>query len=208
MNKARILIADDHAVVRMGLTSLLDAHREFTVVGEAENGETAVSQAERLRPDIIIMDLMMPKKDGATATAEILKAHPEIRILILTTFGSFKGVARALDAGAAGAMLKSSENDDLIQALRSIIAGEKVIAPEIKRLIAEEPPSEELTGRQTDILRLVVRGLTNADISALLGIREDSVKKLVHAIFEKIGAANRTEAVSLVHRRNLLGDLP
>lgn len=208
MNKTRILIADDHSIVRMGLTSLLNSHRDFTVVGEAENGEIAVSAARKLHPDIVIMDLMMPRKDGASATVEILSAHPEIKILILTTFGSFNGVTKALEAGAVGAVLKSADNDVLIAALKSIVNGKKVIAPEIKRLMTEDPPAPALTERQVTILRMVVRGFTNADISNSLNIREDSVKKLVHATFEKIGAANRAEAVSIVHRKNLLGNLP
>lgn len=204
----RILIADDHSIVRMGLTSLINSHRGFTVIGEAENGRIAVELAAKLRPDIIIMDLMMPQMDGAAATIEIMKANPAIKILILTTFGSFMGVYKALDAGAVGAVLKSADNDDLIRTLEAIAAGKTVIAPEIRRLMSDSASSANLTSHQLDVLRYIVRGLTNGEIANLLGVREDSVKKYVHAIFEKINASNRAEAVSIVHSKNLLEDLP
>ena len=204
MSKIRILIADDHAIVRMGLTSLLNANPRFTVIGEAEDGESVVRLARELRPDVIIMDLMMPRKDGASATVEILKESPETKILILTTFGTFNGIAKALEAGAAGAVLKTMDNEELIAALETVADGGTFVSPEIRQLLIDDPPTPELSSRQLDVLRFLVRGLTNADISNLLAIREDSVKKLVCTIFTKIGAANRAEAVSIVHRKHLL----
>ena len=204
MSKIRILIADDHAIVRMGLTSLLNANPRFTVIGEAEDGESVVRLARELRPDVIIMDLMMPRKDGATATVEILRESPETKILILTTFGTFNGIAKSLEAGAAGAVLKTMDNEELIAALETVADGGTFVSPEIRQLLIDDPPTPELSSRQLDVLRFLVRGLTNADISNLLAIREDSVKKLVCTIFAKIGAANRAEAVSIVHRKHLL----
>ena len=204
MKKIKVLIADDHAIVRTGLTSLLGTQRDFTVVGEADDGESAVALARRLNPDVIIMDYRMPKMDGATATAEILATQPEIKILILTSYGEAEGIARALRSGAAGALMKTDNNDELIAAIRKLTDGQRVVSPEIERLLSETPSAQELTDRQLQILELVTRGLSNRDIADLLGIREDSVKKHANAIFAKIGAANRVEATAIALRKQLL----
>jgi len=200
----RILIADDHAIVRMGLTSLLGTHEGFEVVGDAEDGEMAVKKALKLKPDIVIMDLMMPKKDGATATAEIHAALPETKILVLTTFGTSDGIANALNSGASGALMKNSPNSLLVKALRTVAAGGRAISDEVERLLEEDPPAKALTPRQMEILEGMTRGLTNQDIATELGIREDRVKGHVNAIFAKLGAANRTEAVAIALRKHLL----
>ena len=204
MKKIKVLIADDHAIVRTGLMSLLGTQRDFTVVGEADDGESAVALARRLNPDVIIMDYRMPKMDGATATAEILSAQPEIKVLILTSYGEAEGIARALRSGAAGALMKTDNNDELIAAIRKLTDGQRVVSPEIERLLSETPSAQELTDRQLQILELVTRGLSNRDIADLLGIREDSVKKHANAIFAKIGAANRVEATAIALRKQLL----
>lgn len=204
MKKIRVLIADDHAIVRTGLTSLLGTQRDFTVVGEADDGESAVTLARRLNPDVIVMDYRMPKMDGATATAEILSAQPGIKVLILTSYGEAEGIARALRSGAAGALMKTDNNDELIAAIRKLTDGQRVVSPEIERLLCDNPPTQELTDRQLQILELVTRGLSNRDIADLLGIREDSVKKHTNAIFTKIGAANRVEAAAIAIRKQLL----
>ena len=203
----RILIADDHAIVRMGLASLLGTQDGFEVVGDAEDGEMAVKKALKLKPDVVIMDLMMPKKDGATATAEIHAALPETKILILTTFGTSDGIANALNSGASGALMKNSPNSQLVKALRTVAAGGRAISDEVERLLEEDPPAKALTPRQMEILEGMTRGLTNQDIARELGIREDRVKGHVNTIFAKLGAANRTEAVAIALRKHLL-DLP
>lgn len=207
MKPTRILIADDHAIVRMGLASLLGTQDGFEVVGDAEDGEMAVKKALKLKPDVVIMDLMMPKKDGATATAEIHAALPEAKILILTTFGTSDGIANALNSGASGALMKNSPNSQLVKALRAVAAGERAISDEVERLMEEDPPAKALTPRQMEILEGMTRGLTNQDIATELGIREDRVKGHVNTIFAKLGAANRTEAVAIALRKHLL-DLP
>ena len=202
--KIRVLIADDHAIVRMGLAALLSPERDIEVVGQAKNGVEAVREALRLRPDIVVMDLMMPKKDGAEATAEIHRAAPDVKILILTTYGTSDGIARALAAGATGAFMKSAENSELAAAIRAVAEGRKVVAPEIRRQLATDPPVPELTPRQLDVLGSIVRGLTNHDIARELGICPDRVKDHINAILLKIGAANRTEAVAIALRKHLL----
>ena len=204
MKPTRILIADDHAIVRMGLASLLGTQEGFEIVGDAEDGEMAVKKALKLKPDVVIMDLMMPKKDGAEASAEIHAALPETKILILTTFGTSDGIANALNSGASGALMKNSPNDQLVKALRTVAAGGRAISDEVERLMEEDPPAKALTPRQMEILEGTTRGLTNQDIARELGIREDRVKGHVNTIFAKLGAANRTEAVAIALRKHLL----
>ena len=202
--KIRVLIADDHAMVRMGLASLLGTEADIEVVGEAEDGEAAIRKAMELKPDVIVMDLVMPKKDGTAATVEILANMPEMKILLLTTFGTADGIAHAIEAGAKGAMMKNSDFAELVSAIRTISAGGTAIAPDIEHFIAEDPPARNLTPRQTEILASLVRGLTNDDIAKQFAIQRSSVKDHLTAIFEKLGAANRAEAVSIALRKHLL----
>jgi len=203
-SKIRVLIADDHTIVRIGLVALLGAEKDIEVVGEAQNGEVAVNEALRLLPDVIIMDLMMPKKDGAEATAELREKLPSAKIIILTTFGASDGIAHALESGAAGALVKTADDDALVATIRAVAGGETVISSEIKRLLAENPPIPKLTPRQIEVLQSMTRGLTNRDIAKQLGIRQDRVDEHVAAILTKIGAANRTEAVAIALRKHLL----
>ena len=152
MKKIRVLIADDHEIVRMGLASLLGTKKDVEVVGEAEDGEAAVRKAVKLAPDVVIMDLMMPKKDGVAATVEIRRRLPSAKIMILTSYGTSDGIAHALSAGASGALMKSTEFSEFVAAIRTIAAGGQVVAPEIKRQFAKDPPVPDLTQRQHDIL--------------------------------------------------------
>ena len=204
MRKIRILIADDHLIVRTGLAALLGTEKDIEVVGQAKNGIEAVSETARLKPDIVIMDLQMPKKDGVTATAEIAEKAPEVRVILLTTFGTSDGIAHALSAGAKGAILKNTDNAELARAIRKVAEGGEFISAEIRQQLAVDPPIPGLTPRQREILASMVRGLTDRDISRLLGIRQDGVNDHVRAILKKIGAANRTEAVAIALRKHLL----
>ena len=203
-NKIRVLIADDHAMVRMGLASLLGTEPDIEVVGEAENGKTAIQKSIALKPDVIVMDLVMPNMDGTAATAEILKCLPETKILMLTSFGTADGIAHAIEAGAKGAMMKNADFSELVAAIRTIAAGGRAISPEIEHFMEEDPPVQKLTQRQSDILASLVRGLTNDDIAKQFSIQRSSVKDHLTAIFEKLGAANRSEAVSIALRKHLL----
>ena len=200
----RIMIADDHAIVRMGLASLLSTQDGLEVVGDAEDGEAAVEKAIALKPDVVIMDLMMPKKDGATATAEIHAVLPEAKILVLTTFGTSDGIANALNSGATGALMKNAPNSQLVKAIRTVAQGGRAVSDEVERLMEEDPPAKALTPRQMQILEGMSRGLTNQDIAKGLGIREDRVKTHVNAILTRLNAANRTEAVAIALRKHLL----
>lgn len=204
MEKIKVMIVDDHAILRMGLASLLNAKKDIEVVGEANSGAAALRKAPKLKPDVIVMDLIMPEMDGAETTRRLKELMPEARILILTTFGTADGIAHALDAGAAGAVLKSAEFADLANAIRKVSAGEKVIDEEIQRILKTEPAIEPLSPRQREILEAIVNGLSNAEISARLGISLDMVKEHNQKLFRKLGVTNRTEAVAITLRKHLL----
>mgnify|MGYP002508513762 CR=1 FL=1 len=200
----RILIADDHSVVRFGLAALLGRRKDFQVIGEAKDGEVAVAMAKSERPDVVIMDLMMPIMDGVDATRKIQQDIPETKVLLLTTFGTSDGIAQALAAGATGAILKSASNEELIAAVHTVASGKLFIAKDVQQLLKSEPPVQPLTERQLEILSFVTRGLTNQDIAKALGIRVDSVGQNLSTIFAKLGAANRAEATSIALRKQLL----
>ena len=200
----KVLIADDHAVVRAGLSTLLGTESDIEVVAQAKNGKEAVAMAVETQPDVVIMDLRMPEMDGAEATSEIRHRQPDAKIIVLTSFGEADGVAHALESGAAGAMTKTAEDAELVSVVRRIAAGEKYVSPEIKKLLHDNPPVPKLTPRQQEILGYMVKGLTNRDIAKLLSIREDTVEEHVNLLLSKIDATNRTEAVSIAIRKQLL----
>ena len=204
MTKIRTLLADDHAITRMGLKSILCTCPDITVVGEAEDGECAVRMAMKLKPDVVVMDLMMPGMDGVAATREICVSLPKTRVLVLTTFGSADGIGHALKAGALGAVMKNIKLADLANAIRSVNAGKRVLSPEIEQILKDSPPVPELSSRQTEILASIVRGLSNSDIACQLGISPRTVKDHLNGLFTKLGAANRAEAVAIALRKHLL----
>ena len=200
----RILIADDHAVVRRGLRSLIQTEKDLLVIGEASNGIEAVESTLRLKPDVVIMDLIMPEKSGAEAIAEIMARIPETRIIILTTFGTVDDMARAIGSGAAGALLKTSDENELIAAIRTVAANGYAISSEVQQLMAENPPAPQLTSRQLEVLNSMSQGFSNADIAEQLGIKEFSVREHVAGIMAKLEASNRAEAVAIALRKRLL----
>ena len=202
--KIRVLIADDHKIVRAGLASLLGTENDIDVVGQAANGREAVEQTLRLMPDVVLMDLMMPVMDGVQATEKIHVAAPGVKVVILTTFGTSDGIAHALTAGATGALMKNADDSELADAIRKAFRGEEAVAEEIRLQLELNPPVPALTPRQRDILDSMVRGLTNPDIAKQFGICQDRVKEHINAILVKLGAANRTEAATIALRKHLL----
>ena len=204
MKKIGILLADDHAVVRAGLKAILNLERDFRVIGEAENGSDAARLAGELRPDVVIMDLLMPGLDCAEAVRLILKACPTTRILVLTSYGSSDEIRFALDAGATGAVTKNLSNPELTDAIRKTAAGERVLSPEIEGTLAEDRTDVVLSERQRVIVDSITRGLSNGEIALQLGISRTRVKQHLTEVFQTLGAANRAEVAALAMRRNLL----
>ena len=203
-DKIKILIVDDHAILRVGLASLLNTFDDLAVVGGSSSGEQALKDYRELAPDVVILDLMMPDMDGIETTRRLKELAPEAHILILTTFGTSDGISRALAAGASGAIMKNAEIAELTKAIRSVAAGKRFVTKEIERIIANDPPVPELTPRQFEILESLVRGLASTDIARQLGISHDMVREHSTALFKKLGAANRTEAVAIALRKHLL----
>ena len=204
MNKTSLLIADDHKIVRMGLKALFSAEKDFVVIGEADDGKDAVKKAVSLQPDVIIMDLMMPAIDGVEATATIKAKVPSTKIIILTSYNTSDMISKALGEGAEGALLKTTDDAALLSAIRNVMRGQKYISPDIQSLIAKDPPVSPLTSRQEEVLHSLVRGLTNKDIARQLDISEQRVEQHIKVLFEKLGAANRAEAVAIALRKHLL----
>lgn len=203
--KATILLADDHALLRMGLSSLIGYQTDMTVVGEAEDGLKAVQLAKQLRPDVVIMDLAMPVMSGAEATKQILAESPSTKVFILTSFPESVDLARAISAGARGAAIKDTPNNRLLETLRMIIDGQTVVPSDIINHLEELKPFISLSDRQRQILQLAARGFNTDDIASMLSISVDGVKKQFTTIFQKLGVSNRSEAVALAISRHLLG---
>ena len=202
--ETRVLIADDHVILRMGLLTLFENTPGFAVAGEADDGEHAVRETLRLKPDIVIMDLAMPNKDGIAATREIMTAAPNTKILVLTTFTTSDSIAQVLAAGAKGVILKNIPRDQLLESTRQIIEGKQVLSEDVKSILSEDPPAEPLSPRQKEILDMIGRGMSNHEIAKILGISVTVVKEHITSLYTKLGAANRTEAVTIALRKQLL----
>lgn len=204
MRKIRILVADDHAIVRMGLVALLNMESDFTVVGEAEDGAEAVGLVAGLKPDVVVMDLMMPLKDGVVATREIRAADPSVQVVVLTTSNSGAELARAKEAGATGLVVKTASNDELLTAIRMAAAGKTYVSSEAALAIEGRSGVGKLTGRQRDVLVALTQGLTNRDIAKTLGVSDNCVKIHLSGVFAKLGASNRGEAIAIALRERLV----
>lgn len=205
MNKTiRILIADDHALMRMGLKSLLETQDDIEIVGEASDGRDAVRKAKKLRPDMVVMDIMMPESNGIEATREIAETVPGVGILILTTSTSSYDLSQAIQSGASGAVLKSEANARLLAAIRAVARGESGISPEVKSVLDTDPPVAELTPRQLEVLEGMSRGLSNKEIAIALSCSPESVKDRINTIYTKLGAANRSEAIAIAIKKHML----
>jgi NarL family two-component system response regulator LiaR len=214
----RVLLVDDHAVVRKGLCALLEREPGIEVVGEAENGAQAVQQAARLRPDVVLMDLEMPVLDGTEATRQISEGDPDARIVILTSHAAEEDVFPALKAGAQGYLLKHAPPDDVLRAIRQAYAGETVLHPTIARMVLQDlrrpprpkqqPTIDPLSERELEVLRLIARGMSNQEIAETLVVGEATVRSHVSAILRKLQLASRTQAALYALREGLasLGD--
>ena len=194
----RILIADDHPVVRQGLTALLVPRNGMEVVGEAVNGNQAVELALALQPDVIMMDMVMPGLTGTQATAQIMAQNPDAHILILTSFGEDDNLIEALNAGALGCLLKDSQPDDLLHAIRSVHRGQMAIPQTLAVKLINQPPraaktDSSLTGREQEIAALVAQGLTNKEIAQALGVSANTIRSHISNILNKLKLANRTQ---------------
>jgi len=196
----RVLLVDDHPVVRAGLAGILQAEPDVEVVGEAASATEAVAVARALTPDVILMDLRMPGGDGVTATAGVLTAAPSTRVVVLTTYESDADILRAVEAGAAGYLLKDASRAELVSAIRAAARGETVLAPSVATRLVDRmrrpQPADSLSPREVEVLRLVARGLSNAEIGRELYISEATVKTHLLRSFAKLGVSDRTAAVT------------
>ena len=202
--KITILIADDHSVVRAGIRALLGTEPDFSVVGEAENGAKAVQMFGELKPDVALLDLRMPVKDGLDATREIRHLHPAAKILILSTYQGDEEIHAALEAGAMGYVLKNSPSEDLVPALRAIFQGERWIPREVGSKLAGRSIKEKLTDREVDVLQRLVSGDSNKELADKLGITEHTIKAHLKSIIGKLQVRDRTEAVTVGLRRGII----
>jgi NarL family two-component system response regulator LiaR len=208
----RVLIVDDHAVVREGLRTFLELQDGLEVVGEAGDGDEAVREAERLRPDVILMDLVMPRLDGVAAMRLLRERLPESRVIVLTSFADDERLLPAIQAGAAGYLLKNVQPQELARAIRAAHAGEALldtaVAARLVDAIAQAPgeqPREPLTPREREVLELIADGLSNKRIALELGVSEKTVKTHVGHLLAKLGVSDRTQAAVLAVRRGLVG---
>jgi DNA-binding NarL/FixJ family response regulator len=216
-----VLVADDQALVRVGLRKILDVEIDLEVVGEANDGDRAVAEARHLRPDVVLMDIRMPVLDGIEATRRIIVSQPETRVLILTTFGLDSYVFDSLRAGASGFMLKDAPPEDIVAAIRIVARGEALLAPAVTRAVVEEfarrpdaaPKTEpaamaELTPREREVFDLLTRGLSNPEICAQLVISEATAKTHVARVLQKLGVRDRVQAVIYAYESGVVGALP
>jgi two-component system, NarL family, response regulator LiaR len=208
----RVLIADDHAVVRQGLRTFLDLQPDVEVAGEAADGEEAVEAARRLAPDVVLLDLAMPRLDGVAALPRLRDAAPAARVIVLTSFGEDDRLFAALRAGAAGFLLKDVEPAELVRGIRTAHAGEAPLSPAVAARVVEElahpgrrAAADELTPRELEVLRLIAGGRSNKRIALELGVAEKTVKTHVSHVLAKLGLADRTQAALYAVREGLAG---
>jgi DNA-binding NarL/FixJ family response regulator len=200
----RVLVADDHPVVRNGLAGVITQQSELALVAEASNGRQALERYREHRPDVVLMDLRMPEMDGVSAIKAIRAEFPDARILALTTYEGDVDIHRALEAGARGYLLKDMLLTEVLNAIRAVHRGDRVIPVAVAARLAEFTPRTDLSAREVEVLALVARGLSNRDVAGVIGRTDETVKVHLKNIFAKLGVADRTEAVTLAYSRGIL----
>jgi DNA-binding NarL/FixJ family response regulator len=208
----RVLLVDDHPVVREGLAAMLATQKDFDVVGEASDGAQAVEMVERLGPDVVLMDLEMPRVDGPEAIRRIRARHPDARVLVLTAYDTDERILDAVQAGAQGYMLKGAPRDELFRAVRIVNDGGSLLEPVVAhkllgrmgKMLSHEPDVEQLTEREFEVLQQLVKGSRNKEIANQLFITERTVKFHTSIIFQKLGVTNRSEAITAALQRRLV----
>jgi len=212
MELIKILIADDHPVVREGLSAMLSEEQDIQVVGEAGNGAEAVDKAQELQPDIVLMDLRMPEVDGVEAMRQIGAVNPDIRFIVLTTYDNDEYIFKGIEAGARAYLLKDAPREELFKAIRAVHKGESLIEPAIAgkvldrfaELSRQAQVVEALSGREVEVLKLMAKGAANKEIAAELSISESTVKTHIQTIFQKLGVGDRTEAVTEAIKKGII----
>ncbi|HLF90633.1 MAG TPA: response regulator transcription factor [Anaerolineales bacterium] len=204
LNPIRILLCDDHPMIRVALRSMISMEPNMQVVGEATNGSEALIMFQKYRPDILLMDVNMPVMDGLEAMVTILNDHPEARFILLTNYDSEEDIFRGLEAGAMGYILKDTPQSTLINAIQAVYSGKRMIPPELAQKLAQRKTYPRLSPREMDIIRLMKEGMSNQMISVQLNITESTVKSHVKNILFKLGASDRTQAVTKALQRGIL----
>lgn len=202
--KIRLMIVEDHFVVRVGLKAIIDSQTDMVTVAEASNGRQAVQQYELNQPDVTLMDLRIPGIDGIEAIAGIIRRFPRARIIVLSTFSGDEDIFRALQAGARAYLVKDTKGQDLLNAIRSVHAGQRPLPPEIASRLAERIHRSDLTPRETEVLKLIADGMSNKEIAGMLGIGEGTVRVHASNIFAKLDCGDRAQAVSEAFRRGII----
>lgn len=205
--RIRVVVADDHPIVRQGVVALLRDEPDIEVVAEAADGREALSAVLAEEPDVVLMDLRMPHMDGVEATRAVRERRPDVAVLVLTTYDTDEAIVRAVEAGAAGYMLKDSPTEDLLDAVRRAAAGETVLAPPITKRLVDRLHSvspDALTSREIDVLREVANGNTNAEVAERLHISEATVKTHLIHIYDKLAVSDRAAAVSRGYEKGIL----
>lgn len=203
-NTLRILVVDDHFMVRMGLSSSLNAEADMKVIAEAGTGEAALESYRKHQPSLVLMDVRLPGMSGAEAVAAIVREYPDARILMLSTHSGEEEVYRALQSGARGYILKSARREELLRAIRDVRDGKRYLDPAVAPLLAERMAHRSLTGREVEVLRMVAKGMGNKEIAASLSIAEVTVKLHVSHVLEKLNVKDRTEAATAALRRGII----
>ncbi|MBD2421838.1 response regulator transcription factor [Anabaena cylindrica FACHB-243] len=200
----RVLIADDHYIVRQGLATIINRDPEMTVIAQAEDGQQAIALFQEYQPDVALMDLRMPQIGGVEAITAIRAEFKQARIMVLTTYDGDEDIYRGLQAGAQGYLLKDAKPNELLNAIRKIHSGQKYVPPEVGAKLVQRMSNPELSNRELDVLRLIAQGMSNLDIGAALSIGESTVKSHVNRILSKLGVNDRTQAVIVAIKRGIV----